>query len=201
MTTPITIERHPWQPFIPQKPSILMLGAFPPKPEKWSMDFFFPNRINDMWRLMGIIFYNDANHLWDNSKKCFRLEKIKQLLDEKGIAMWDTAMAVRRLRDNASDKYLEIVETIDLRTLLDNYPTITTISTAGEKATSVVAELAGCEPPRMGSCTKCKFGSHSFVLWRMPSSSRAYPLSLDKKAEYYNAMFVAAGIIQKPLSK
>ena len=175
MTTSITIERHPWQPFIPPRPRILMLGTFPPKPEKWSMDFFFPNRINDMWRLMGIIFFNNANHLWDNSTKHFRLDKIKQLLNEKGIAMWDTAMAVRRLRDNASDKYLEIVETIDLASLLDAHSTIHTITTAGEKATSVVAELAGCEPPSMGNNVECLIGNHSFTLWRMPSSSRASP--------------------------
>ena len=197
MTTSITIEHHPWQPFIPLRPSILMLGTFPPKPEKWSMDFFFPNRINDMWRLMGIIFFNDANHLWDNSTKHFRLDKIKLLLNEKGIAMWDTAMAVRRLRDNASDKYLEIVETIDLASLLDAYPTIHTITTAGEKATAVVAELAGCEPPSMGNNVECNIGNHSFTLWRMPSSSRAYPLSLEKKAAYYRTMFEAAGIIEK----
>lgn len=152
-----------------------------------------------MWRLVGIIFYNDANHLWDNSKKCFRLEEIKQLLNDKGIAMWDTAMAVRRLRDNASDKYLEIVETIDLATLLDDHPTITTITTAGEKATAVVAELASCEPPRMGDKVKCTVGNHIFTLWRMPSSSRAYPLSLDKKAAYYRTMFETAGIIEKTL--
>lgn len=152
-----------------------------------------------MWRLMGIIFFNDANHLWDNSVKRFRLEEIKQLLNEKGIAMWDTAMAVRRLRDNASDKYLEIVETIDLSSLLDAHPTIHTITTAGEKATTVVAELAGCTPPPMGNKVECTIGNHFFTLWRMPSSSRAYPLSLEKKAAYYRTMFEAVGIIEKQL--
>ena len=172
-----------------------MLGTFPPKPERWSMDFFYPNKINDMWRIMGLIFSGDRDCFWDAQACRFRLNDIKAFLNERGIALWDTAMAVRRLKDNASDKFLEIVETIDLNGLLDQYPTISAVVTAGEKATSVIAAMAGVGLPPIGQPVACSVGQHDFTLWRMPSSSRAYPLALDKKAEAYRHMLSAVGIL------
>ena len=51
-----------------------MLGSFPPKEDKWSMRFFYPNWINDMWRIMGYIFYNDKEYfiVEENGKKQYR---------------------------------------------------------------------------------------------------------------------------------
>lgn len=197
MSKTIDIERHPWPPFLPKDCKVMMLGTFPPKPQRWSMDFFYPNKINDMWRIMGIIFYNDKNHFWDAAGQRFRLNDIKAFLKEKRIGLWDTAMAVRRLKDNASDRFLDIVEAIDLERLLNEHPTISAIVTTGEKATSVIAVQGGVEVPRIGIPTPCICGAHEFTLWRMPSSSRAYPLALDKKATAYAAMFQST--LQEPL--
>lgn len=183
------IERHPWPPYIPDSARYLFLGTFPPKPERWSMPFFYPNRINDFWRVMGIIFLNDRNALWDDTAGRFDLNAIKSLLDREGIALWDTAMAVRRLRDNASDKFLEIVEPIDLAALLAAHPTITQVVATGEKAASVVAAQAGVDVPAIGEPVDCCVAGFSIKLWRMPSTSRAYPLSLDKKADAYRLVF------------
>ena len=183
------VERHPWPPYIPEGAKYLFLGTFPPKPERWSMPFFYPNKINDFWRVMGIIFFGDRNALWDNASKRFDLEAIKTLLDREGIALWDTGMAVRRLKDNASDKFLEIVEPIDLAALLASHPTITTVVTTGEKATGIIAGQAGINLPAIGEPTECRIGDHLFTLWRMPSTSRAYPLALEKKADAYRKVF------------
>ncbi len=183
------IERHPWPAFVPEGARVLLLGTFPPKRERWSMDFFYPNRTNDMWRVFGLIFGGDSEMLYDKSERRFRLPLIKQVLAERHIAMWDTAMAVRRLRDNASDKFLEIVEPIRLAEFLDRYPTIEGIITAGEKATAVVAEQAGVAPPATGKQVECTINNHRFTLHRMPSTSRAYPLALERKAEAYQRVF------------
>ena len=183
------IERHPWPPYIPDGARYLFLGTFPPKPERWSMPFFYPNRINDFWRVMGIIFLNDRNAVWDEAAKCFDLNAVKSLLDGESIALWDTAMAVRRLRDNASDKFLEIVEPIDLAALLAAHPTITQVIATGEKAATVVAAQAGVDVPAIAQPVDCRVANSPFTLWRMPSTSRAYPLSLEKKAEAYRKVF------------
>ncbi len=187
------IEQHPFEPFLPPEARVLMLGTFPPKPERWSMEFYYPNKINDMWRIMGLIFYADKNRFWLEDEKRFDLPRLKAFLTEQRIALFDTAMRVRRLKDNASDKFLEIVETIDLDRFFTLRPTIKAIVTAGEKATGVIAEKAGVEVPKTGERVDCEYHGHPFALYRMPSSSRAYPLALEKKAEAYRAMFRSLG--------
>ena len=183
------VERHPWNPFIPEKARYLFLGTFPPQEHRWSMAFYYPNPSNDFWRIMGLIFYGDRDALWNREQRRFDLDAIKALLNRERIALWDTGMAVRRLKGNASDKFLEIVEPIDLAALLDKVPTISHIITTGEKATGVIAAQAGVELPPIGQPVDCQVGSHPITLWRMPSTSRAYPLSLEKKADAYKMLF------------
>ena len=182
-------EHHPWPPFVPDTAKYLFLGTFPPKAERWSMPFFYPNKINDFWRVMGVVFYGDKDHFWDHAGQCFDLDGIKAFLRRESIALWDTAMSVRRLKDNASDKFLEIVDAIDLAVFLDRHPSITSIIATGEKATGVIAGQAGVGVPSIGTPVTCRMGSHSFTLWRMPSTSRAYPLALLKKADAYRQVF------------
>ena len=138
---------------------------------------------------MGLIFLGDRDALWDAGQGIFNLDAIKSLLKRECIALWDTGMAVRRLKGNASDKFLEIVEPIDLAALLDETPTISHVITTGEKATGVITIQAGVELPAIGVPVACQVGRHSITLWRMPSSSRAYPLALEKKAEAYKKVF------------
>ena len=193
LTKEIKIEKHPFEPFLPDGAQVLMLGTFPPKPERWSMEFYYPNKINDMWRIMGVIFYDDKNHFWLEDEKRFDLPQLKKFLIERKIALYDTATRVRRLMDNASDKFLDIIETINLDEFFVARPTIRAIVTAGEKATGVIATKAGVEVPKTGEVVHCCCHGHDFDLFRMPSSSRAYPLSLEKKADAYRNMFRKLG--------
>ena len=188
----IILETHPWEPFIPENAKVLIMGTFPPQEKRWSMNFYYPNRTNDFWFMMGLIFYNDRNALLDLPEKRFNLDKIKSLLNEKGIALNDTGYRVRRLMGNASDKFLDIVEPVDLNGLLERMPHCHSVATTGEKAASVVASLTGTEIPKMGTMVN---GKEGLEIWRMPSTSRAYPLKLEKKAEYYAKMFSHIGII------
>ena len=189
----ITIETHPFEPFIPNNARILMLGTFPPKPERWSMNFFYPNKINDMWRIMGVIFYNDKNRFWDEKNNCFILNNIKTFLCNIGLALYDTGYRVQRLKDNASDKFLNIVEPVNIKEIIQNHPTITAIITAGEKATETLASHFGSPIPKVGEYTKINFENKELTHYRAPSSSRAYPLALNKKAEAYAKIFIAEG--------
>jgi G:T/U-mismatch repair DNA glycosylase len=181
-------EKHPLQPFLPKNSKILMLGSFPPPKARWSMEFFYPNWINDMWRLMGHIFYNDRHHFELKGEKRFCKDRIEAFCNEKGIALYDTACEVVRLKDNASDKFLEVVTPTDICALLEQIPHCTAIVTTGEKATDVVTATFGCEKPAVGNMTTITTNNRTLHFWRMPSSSRAYPLALEKKAEYYKMM-------------
>ena len=181
------IERHPLKPFLPVNAKVLFLGSFPPPKKRWCMDFFYPNFINDHWRIEGTIWFGDKNHFVDHEHKCFKMSEIITFLNEKGIAFFDTAMAVNRLKDNASDAFLEIVERTDIKALLGQISQCKTIATTGEKATADACACFGVETiPSPNNSIGLGDG---LKLYRLPSSSRAYPLSFDKKVDAYRKMF------------
>lgn len=186
------LETHPWEPFIPDNAKVLIMGTFPPGAHRWSMNFYYPNRTNDFWYMMGLIFKGDRNALLIPGKKDFNLDAIKELLCEKGIAMNDTGYRVRRLKGNASDKFLEIIEPVNLWSLLERMPICHDIATTGEKAAGVIATLTGTQIPKMGMHSDTDSGLR---LWRMPSTSKAFPMRLEEKATYYRKLFETAGIL------
>ncbi|MDR0510398.1 MAG: uracil-DNA glycosylase family protein [Rikenellaceae bacterium] len=193
MNTVIEVEYHPWGFFVPQGAKMLMLGSFPPPRARWSMEFYYPNLQNDMWRIAGLAFYGDRERFVRG--KGFDEAAIRAFCAEKGLALGDTARAARRLSGNASDKDLEIVETVDVAELLRNMPACRHLVTTGQKATDALTEQIGTEGPRVGECAVFALDDRVMRLWRMPSSSRAYPLPLQQKVAAYEAMFRAAGML------
>lgn len=193
------IERHPFTPFLPEGCKVVMCGTFPPKPNKWSMDFFYPNFQNDMWRIFGLIFFNDKDYFYNKAEKKINKTAIQRLLTDKKVGVGETATEVIRTKDNASDKFLEIVTPVNLPNLLAKVPECQVIATTGEKAASVIASLTGTATPKMGEhiecCIKLPNGhERQFLHWRLPSTSRAYPMALEKKATYYSEMLRFLGI-------
>ncbi len=217
------IIEHPLKPFTPENARLLVLGSFPPPRERWSMDFFYPNFINDFWRICGIVFFGDKDHFVARASdevhnsnpqapkptllKRFDRERIIAFCRENGIAMFDTASAVRRLKGNASDKFLEVARPTDIPALISTMPKCQAIAVTGQKTLETFIE-ANCpisngvpinvkdikigEPvsitlPTVTSCSNPS--TRKLLLFRMPSTSRAYPLSLDKKADFYRQMF------------
>ena len=187
-------EQHPLKPFLPINARVLMLGSFPPKRNRWSMEFFYPNWINDMWRIVGYLFFGNKHHFEIKGEKRFDKERIIDFCTAKGIALYDAATAVHRLKDNASDKFLEVATPTDIQALLKALPTCQAIVVTGEKAAEIVAAQFGCSIPSVGTFTSLRAGARTLQFWRMPSSSRAYPLTLGKKAEFYRKVYTAVGI-------
>lgn len=183
------IEHHPFEPFLPANAKVLMLGTFPPAPHRWSMKFYYPNYQNDMWRIFGLIFFNDKTHFLVESEKRFDLDAIKAFLCDKGIALYDTATDIVRTKNTASDKDLQIVSETDIDALLVRLPECKAIVTAGQLATSIVANRYGIEVPKVGKYVDFTTGDRPFRLYRMPSSSRAYPMKPERKAEFYQLVF------------
>ena len=188
------VEYHPLIPFLPTNAKVLFLGSFPPQRKRWCMDFYYPNFINDHWRIEGAVFFGDRHHFVDEEEKRFKLTDIIAFCQEKGLAFFDTSIAVRRLQDNASDKFLEVVEPTDIQALIAQLPQLRTIVTTGEKATETL-----CTTMKISSLPKVNTfvpvpdtynqAGEQLVLYRLPSSSRAYPLAFDKKVEAYKRMF------------
>lgn len=158
------------------------------------MEFFYPNRTNQMWLIIGELFYGDSLQLVNHEDNTFRKEEIETLLSEKGIAIYDTAVAVRRLSGNASDKDLEIVEKTDIPALLAHIPQCHDIVCTGQKSFSVLTDDYGVPVPAMGTYNTFSIADREMRLWRMPSSSRAYPMPLAEKAAHYLKMMNTIGI-------
>ena len=194
------IETHPFPPYIPDHAKLLIMGTFPPGPHRWAMDFYYPNPTNDFWKMMGLIFYNDAGRLYDRTTRQYDLSEIKSLLDRTGIALNDTGYRIRRLKGNASDKFLEIIEQRQLKSLLDLMPECLAVASTGEKAAEVIAQQTSTAAPKTGGMTETIYDGRKLMIFRMPSTSRAYPLALEKKADAYASMFRQAGIL-RPGSK
>lgn len=197
------VEYHPLIPFLPEQAKVLFLGSFPPQRKRWCMDFYYPNFINDHWRIEGEVFYGDKNHFVDVEAKRFKIDEIVAFCQEKGLAFYDTSTAVRRLQDNASDKFLEVMEATDIRALVAQLPHLRAIVTTGEKATETICRTMGItEVPKVNTSvgitntnsTNLTNGG-GLLLYRLPSSSRAYPLSFDKKVEAYRKMFMDFNIL------
>lgn len=195
MTDRINTESHPLSPFLPEGAKMLLLGAFPPKREKWSIDFYYPNFINDMWRIFGLILHDNKNFYVDVKSRCFKQNEIKTMLSVLKIAVGDTALEVERLRDNASDKYLKINRTLDLERIIAKVPSCHVIATTGEKASGVIAMLTNTNIPTIGNYEMIEISGRFLRHYRMPSSSRAYPMKLEKKAEYYKTMLKEIEIV------
>lgn len=185
----MTIEEHPFEPFLPDNARLLMLGTFPPSSKRWCMKFYYPNYQNDMWRIFGICFFGDKTHFLMESEKRFNLDAIIPFLYDKGIAMYDTAVRVCRTKNTASDKDLDIVEPTDLDAMLRHLTKCIAVITAGQLATSVFCSHYGIDEPKVGTFTPFSLDGRTLRLYRMPSSSRAYPVSVERKAEYYQTVF------------
>ncbi|WP_273393057.1 DNA glycosylase [Actinobacillus porcinus] len=191
------IETHPFPPVLPPQATVMMMGTFPPTAEKRCMEFHYPNFQNDMWRIYGLIFFNDKAYFQVKGEKRFDAERIKAFLMERGIASCPTVWKAIREQGNASDKFLKIVEPVPLADILKQIPHCQWIFTTGGKATEALFSLVPekLKEPKTNEFIDFPFAGRELKLYRVPSTSRAYPLSLEKKAAAYRAFFELAGVL------
>lgn len=191
------IEIHPFKPWLPSNAKLLLLGTFPPAPKRWCMDWYYPNYTNDMWRIFGYIFFNNKDYFVDTEKKTYRLPILQQFLKEKGVAIFDTALRIRRTTGTASDKDLEVIETADLDGMLRALPNCEAVVAAGQLATDIFTKHyeIDARKMKMGDYKEFQFEDRIIRLYREPSSSRAYPMKVENKSVFYKKMFEEIGII------
>ena len=203
------IETHPFGPVLPPDATVMMMGSFPPTADKWAMRFHYPNFQNDMWRIYGCVFFDDADYFRVGDEKRFDPERIRAFMFERGIASCPTVVQAIRETGNASDKDLTVVTTVDLDIILPQVPKVQALFTTGGKATEVLlnllnAPIAKSKHPKTNQSIEYPYkwqdnNSHpkadvnELTLYRLPSTSRAYPLALDKKVAAYKDFFKKIG--------
>ena len=202
------VETHPFGPVLPPNATVMMMGTFPPTADKWAMRFHYPNFYNDMWRIYGSVFFDDVDYFRVGDEKRFDPERIRTFMFERGIASCPTVTQAIRETGNASDKNLTVVTPVDLDIILPQVPKVETLFTTGGKATEVLLNLLA-DPPAKSKYPKTnqsmnypyewqndnnkKSNVNSLTLYRLPSTSRAYPLALDKKVAAYKDFFKKIG--------
>ncbi|WP_201626104.1 DNA glycosylase [Psychrobacter immobilis] len=202
------VETHPFGPVLPPDATVMMMGTFPPTADKWAMRFHYPNFYNDMWRIYGSVFFDDVNYFRVGDEKRFDPECIRAFMFERGIASCPTVTQAIRETGNASDKNLTVVTPVNLDSILPQVPKVETLFTTGGKATEVLLNLLA-EPPAKSKYPKTnqsmdypyewqsddnkKADVNNLTLYRLPSTSRAYPLALDKKVAAYKDFFKKIG--------
>ncbi len=191
------IETHPLAPFVSLQVKIMMIGSFPPARSKWNMEFYYPNFQNDMWRIFGLALFGSKDYFLADDKRSFDMPLLKSTLTDKGFGIADMGYEVIRLKNNASDKFLEIVQPLNVSEMLPQIPLCHTFITAGEKATETFRLHFSdkIKHPPLGGCETFCYLDREFTIYRMPSSSRAYPMALAKKAEMYKQCFKDIGVL------
>ncbi|HIZ85828.1 MAG TPA: uracil-DNA glycosylase family protein, partial [Candidatus Coprenecus stercoravium] len=140
-----------------------------------------------MWRIMGQIFYGDKEHFIVPGQKRFDYEMVVDFCRREGIALHDAAYMVKRLRGNASDNFLKIIEPTDIQSLLSSMPSCGAVVSTGGKSAEQIAGILGVPVPAVGGSVQFTLqpSQRTVTFHRMPSSSRAYPMPLDRKAAAY----------------
>lgn len=154
------------------------------------MDFYYPNRQNDMWRIWALIATGDKNAFMLPDGKTFDKDHIAAFCREAGLALTDTGEMVVREKGNASDAHLRVEKPRDFGLLLQRLPRCHDIALTGEKAVATLGAIVGFKAIPVGEFieTDSLAGRHVRI-WRMPSSSRAFPRPIEWKADYYRRMY------------
>ena len=133
----------------------------------------------------GHIAHGDKNFFVVPGEKRFDKEKIVAFCRAQGIALYDTAEEVIRLKGNASDDFLQVERPTDLSALLEQLPECRTIVATGQKSAETLQAITGCAPLPVGGSVETDFAGRHLTVWRMPSSSRAYPRPVEWKSTFY----------------
>lgn len=163
------------------------------------MEFHYPNFQNDMWRIYGAVFFNDIDYFRVKEEKRFDPIRIEAFLREKHIALCSTAQTAIREQGNASDKFLKIIDPVDLSTILEQLPRCRWLFTTGEKATQTLLDLLPnkLKMPKTNDFIAFPYlAERELYLYRLPSTSRAYPLSLAKKIDAYRDFFKRVQLVE-----
>lgn len=195
----LVVETLPFPPVLPAQATVMMMGTFPPTADKRCMEFHYPNFQNDMWRVYGLIFFDDIDYFKKGEEKAFDADRIREFLLHRGIASCPTVAKAIREKGNASDKFLRVVEPVNLQHVLAQIPKCQYIGTTGGKATEVLLGLLPqpMKIPKTNETVEFDYGKRHICLTRLPSTSRAYPMSLSKKAAAYASFFRRIGIIKE----
>lgn len=97
-TTELPIETHPFEPFIPDNATVLIIGSFPGK--NTQDDWYYGAKRNQFWKIISSVYNIELKSKADK----------QELFRKAGIGITDIILKVRRKDNGNLDTNLEIVE-------------------------------------------------------------------------------------------
>lgn len=124
---------HPYEIFIPENASRLIVGTLPPprfslgRLKKEDVDFCYGSCDGLLWPLLERIY--EVSFRYDNSRQAVRQRK--DLLIREGIGICDIVACCMREKINASDLGMEDIELRDILCQLSTHPSLDTLLFTG----------------------------------------------------------------------
>lgn len=130
-STSVVVEDHPIGPVVHTDSRVLLCGTFPPV--RRSIHFYYPNPNNDMWKVLGLVFFDDADAFYtlagctspllsSSSKPLGGLAvtraldeaRILHFADSQPVGFFDACRRVRRRLGTSADENIEALERTDV---------------------------------------------------------------------------------------
>ena len=125
-----TISTHPFEPFIPENATKLIIGTIPPyrfcvNGELFNDDvrFYYGSRDNEFWDLISKV--TNEKIVRENTEQA--IEQRKSILKKLGIGITDIIETCYHINGKSDDGSLKIIKQKDIRKLLKNHPQINTL--------------------------------------------------------------------------
>lgn len=190
-------ETHPdWYFDIPEM-NVLILGNFPPHPRRWDYEFYYPNKINNFWKVLAAI----AGHELTEMKGTAAVEERKRIMKKLKAGVYNIAKTIRRKGESARDTDIEIVEYNDILSVIRKHKELKRIILAGYSAPNSTAkkfmeylelnEVRFERPAAIKSGTRftIRTGNREIECVILNSTSTAFPIKLEKLIEQFKPHF------------
>lgn len=124
---------HPYEPFIPENATKLIVGTLPPPRfttgilKEGDVDFCYGSRDGLLWIVLDKLF--DLNLKFENTAEA--IEQRERFLAERGIGICDMVESSRRVKIDASDIGMQEVELRNMIQILKDHPRIETLLFTG----------------------------------------------------------------------
>ncbi len=136
----LNYEKHPeWYRDVPVMKT-LILGSFPPHPDKWLYPFYYPNTINRFWKSLAEIAGIQLTH-YTKKNKTPELEKIAveerhNIMVQLQIGVQNMGNEIERKNKSAADTDIYIKTYADVLSIITQHPELTKILMPGFSAPS-----------------------------------------------------------------
>jgi G:T/U-mismatch repair DNA glycosylase len=127
------IHKHPYQPFIPENATKLIVGTLPPPRfsngllKEGDVDFCYGSIDGQLWKILDEIF--NLNLKFETSK--FAIQQRKEFLIANNIGICDIVESCKRKKIDASDIGMEHIKLRDLMYYLHKFPKVDTLLLTG----------------------------------------------------------------------